>query len=169
MSHPPTRARRRHALVAIPVALLAALATVPVEAAGAGPASSEPATVTWGPALASLANVRVGGTVSDGSGHGWPLYARVTVAGVPGASTFTDPETGAYSLDLPSDATYDVTVTPVYRGYRTVTETVPVGPGDLTHDFAVPVEASSCDAPGYGLAVQGLSEAFDSGSLPGGW
>ncbi len=149
--------------------LLAVLATIPGTAAGAGPVSSEPATVTWGAGAASLATVQVTGTVSDGSGHGWPLYARVNVAGVPGATTFTDPETGAYSLDLPSDATYNVIVTPVYGGYRTVTESVPVGAGDLSHDFAVPVEASTCDAPGYGFAVQGLSEAFDTGSLPSGW
>ena len=47
---------------------------------------------------------RSSGTVTDGSGHGWPLYATITVDGVPGGPVFTDPYTGHYSLTLPQGA-----------------------------------------------------------------
>ena len=48
--------------------------------------------------LVESPRVRVRGRVTDGSGHGWPLYARVDVPGTP-LRTFSDPETGRYELD----------------------------------------------------------------------
>ena len=41
--------------------------------------------------------------VKDGSGQGWPLYAKIVVSGptgFPGATLFTDPVTGYYSITL---------------------------------------------------------------------
>ena len=37
----------------------------------------------------------VSGTVTDGSGHGWPLYARIDITGYPFGAIYTDPVTGA--------------------------------------------------------------------------
>ena len=42
----------------------------------------------------------VTGTVTDGSGHGWPLYARIDIAGHPGSPVYTDPQTGQYAVEL---------------------------------------------------------------------
>ena len=62
-------------------------------------------------ALTPSPSVTLSGTVTDGGGHGWPLYARIDVAGKPGGPDFTNPITGHYSISLPANATYDVTYT----------------------------------------------------------
>ena len=43
--------------------------------------------------LSPVPRATVSGVVTDGSGHSWPLYARITVDGVPGGPVFTDPAT----------------------------------------------------------------------------
>ena len=51
----------------------------------------------------------VNGVVKDGSGQGWPLYAKIVVSGpsgFPGATLFTDPVTGYYSITLVAGADY---------------------------------------------------------------
>src|SRR6185437_7852449 len=67
---------------------------------------AENATVTENVGLSPVAKSTVSGVVTDGSGHSWPLYARITVDGVPGGPVFTDPATGHYSLSLPQGQTY---------------------------------------------------------------
>ena len=52
-------------------------------------------------ALTPVPSHTVSGTVTDGSGQGWPIYAKITVQGTP-ASTYSDPYTGRYSLSLPA-------------------------------------------------------------------
>ncbi|MFF0790455.1 carboxypeptidase-like regulatory domain-containing protein [Streptomyces spiralis] len=42
----------------------------------------------------AVASQTVSGEVTDGSGHGRPLYAKVTVDGVPARPVFADPSTG---------------------------------------------------------------------------
>ena len=126
-------------------------------------------TTTQNIALDAVPSVTVHGKVTDGSGHGWPLYTKVSVAGTGGISTFTDPATGEYSVTLPQGAEYDFTFASQLPGYQTVTDTVSVGTSDVTHDVAVPV-AASCTAPGYTFNFnETLSENFNSGSLPSGW
>ena len=49
--------------------------------------------------------------MTDGSGHSWPLYARITVDGVPGGPVWTDPITGRYSVSLPQGHTYQLHTT----------------------------------------------------------
>ena len=56
---------------------------------------TEGATTTLDFALDPLPTTVVTGTVTDGSGHGWPLYARIDIDGFPGGPVFTDPVTGA--------------------------------------------------------------------------
>ncbi|HYN94008.1 MAG TPA: carboxypeptidase regulatory-like domain-containing protein [Pilimelia sp.] len=119
-------------------------------------------------ALAPVTASTVTGRVTDGSGHGWSLYARVRVASRPDIFTFTDPVTGRFSLTVPGGSGVELTVSPVYPGYRTVT--VPVPAGGEPVDVAVPV-AQACTAPGYAPAFRApvLTESFDGGTAPAGW
>ncbi len=149
--------------------------TVAVTAYGFAPQSAtvtvaEGAAVTRDFALVASPTVTLGGRVTDGSGHGWPLYARVEVAGRPGGPVFTDPVTGRWSVTVAGDASYRITVTVRYPGYRTVTREVPVGAGAATVDVAVPVEPA-CTAAGYSGSYGAplLSESFDGTSAPDGW
>jgi N-acetylneuraminic acid mutarotase len=120
-------------------------------------------------ALAPAPTKTITGKVTDGSGHGWPLYAAITAQGVPGGPVYTNPYTGAYSLTLPSGTSYALHVTPVYGGYQSVVSTVALGSVDVTKDVAVPVDAASCTAAGYAVQVVGSSQTFDGGTTPAGW
>ncbi|MBO0867919.1 MAG: carboxypeptidase regulatory-like domain-containing protein, partial [Micromonosporaceae bacterium] len=124
------------------------------------------------PAAAAAATVALAGTVTDGSGHGWPLYAKVAAATADGAaagSTWTDPVTGKYRLQLAPQTGYTLTVSPGYPGYQSVTRSVSVGDGDLDLPVPVPVSAGTCAAPGYASTSLGRPETFDTGSPPDGW
>ncbi|SCL20622.1 Serine protease, subtilisin family [Micromonospora nigra] len=130
----------------------------------------EGGSVTRDFALTPSPAVTVSGTVSDGSGHGWPLYAKVDVAGRPGGPVFTDPVTGRYSFSVPGGSSYRLTVSAHYPGYRTVTRDVPVANADTTVDVAVPVEPA-CTAAGYtgSYGAPLLTESFDGTDAPEGW
>ncbi|WP_428963380.1 S8 family serine peptidase [Micromonospora fluostatini] len=121
-------------------------------------------------ALRAVASVTISGRVTDGSGHGWPLYASIEVSGRPGAPVFTDPVTGRYSVTVPGDATYRLTTTARYPGYRSVPTEVTVTDTAKTVDVAVPVEPA-CVAAGYAgsLSAPLLSESFDGATAPAGW
>ena len=127
-------------------------------------------TTTTNVALAAVPSVTVSGSVTDGSGHGWPLYAKVSVAGPSGVSDYTTPADGRYSFKLPAGATYSVKVEPQYPGYQTVTKDVVVGSTNVVNNVAVPVAANSCTtAPGYRNGSDGVYETFDGTTLPSGW
>ncbi|GAA5188421.1 hypothetical protein GCM10023322_39080 [Rugosimonospora acidiphila] len=134
-----------------------------------GVAVADGATVTENVALSALPSATVSGTVTDGSGHGWPLYAKLSVDGVPGAPVFTDPYTGHYELQLPQGQTYHLKVTANYPGYQTVTRDVTVGTHDATADVAVPVDATSCTAAGYQESFDGSTQTFEGTDTPAGW
>ncbi|MBM0231770.1 S8 family serine peptidase [Micromonospora sp. STR1_7] len=131
---------------------------------------AEGGTVTRDFALVASPSVTVSGRVTDGSGHGWPLYARVEVDGRPGGPVFTDPATGRYSFTVAGNAAYRLTVAARYPGYRTLTLDVVAGAGPVTADVAVPVEPA-CTAAGYtgSFAAPLLSEGFDGAGTPPGW
>jgi subtilisin family serine protease/N-acetylneuraminic acid mutarotase len=118
--------------------------------------------------LKALPTAKVSGRVTDGSGHGWPLYAKITVDGAPGLAFYTRPDDGQYSFSLPEDATYTLKVESQYGGYQPVSRQVAVGHKDITQDVAVPVDVKSCTAAGYRVAYDGVSSDFASG-LPDGW
>ncbi|HEY1914378.1 MAG TPA: carboxypeptidase regulatory-like domain-containing protein [Streptosporangiaceae bacterium] len=129
-------------------------------------------TTTQNFGLAKKPTTSVTGIVTDGSGHKWPLYAKITVAGDPGGPVFTNPGTGGYTITLPVKATYTVTVAPVYPGYTTQTITVHVGTKGLTRNVKVAADKTLCDAPGYGLKYNGADEQFTgwTGTAPqDGW
>jgi N-acetylneuraminic acid mutarotase len=118
--------------------------------------------------LAQTPSVTVSGVVTDGSGQGWPLYAKVTVPGTP-VSTYTSPTTGAYSLTLPQGGSYPLTVDPVLAGYKEATRTVTTASASLQEDFSVPVDATACSAAGYHLVYNGTTQTFDATTVPDGW
>src|SRR5204863_9898619 len=91
-------------------------------------------TTTQDVTLQPSPSVTVSGNITDGSGHGWPLYTRIDVAGDPASPFFTDPVSGHYSISLPANASYDMTFTSQLTGYQVVNQTVDVGGTDMTHD-----------------------------------
>ncbi|WUH89715.1 carboxypeptidase regulatory-like domain-containing protein [Streptomyces sp. NBC_00433] len=121
-------------------------------------------------ALTPLPSATVSGTVKDGSGHGWPLYARITVDGKPGAPIWTDPVTGAYRVTLPQQAAYTLRVTSYYQGYASAVSTVAVAADDVEADFALAADPRVGAAPGYSVTHDGSFESFEStASAPTGW
>jgi N-acetylneuraminic acid mutarotase len=133
-----------------------------------GVAIADGQTLTESFALVAVPRVVVSGNVTDGSGHGWPLYAKITAAGTPGAPVYTDPLTGHYQLNLPSGTTYSLTVSPVYPGYTAPVVSVPVASADVVKNVAVPVDAS-CTAAGYTTHYAGVVEHFDGTTIPPTW
>jgi subtilisin family serine protease len=120
--------------------------------------------------LTAAPTVNVGGTITDGSGHGWPLYAKVSVEGPGGVFDYTTPSNGRYSLKVPSGASYSLKVEAQYPGYQTVSEPITVGASNLTKNVAVPVRGDSClTAPGYKNGSDGVYETFDGTVAPSGW
>ena len=120
-------------------------------------------------ALTAVPRTTISGLVRDGSGHGWPLYARITVDGVPGGPRFTDPATGRYEIELPTNATYTLRFSAEYPGYLPTTETVVLGEADVVRDVSLSVEPRGCTAPGYQIRIDGLQEAFEATTTPPGW
>ncbi|WP_405583194.1 carboxypeptidase regulatory-like domain-containing protein [Streptomyces sp. NBC_01190] len=121
-------------------------------------------------ALTAVATKTVSGTVTDGSGHGWPLYAKITIDGVPGGPLWTDPVTGAYSVALPKGADYTLHVTSAYPGYEPASRTVSVAATAVTANIALTVDDWNISAPGYAVDQVGRTETFDSTtSAPADW
>lgn len=113
--------------------------------------------------------VSLSGTVSDGPGHGWPLYARIRVAGYPHGDVFTDPTTGRYHVSVPVNHRYELTAIPEYAGYQPATATVTVGSRHVTQNLTAGVDETACMAPGYGVAYHGTGATFDTTDTPEGW
>ncbi|MFI6623217.1 carboxypeptidase regulatory-like domain-containing protein [Streptomyces sp. NPDC050528] len=119
------------------------------EKTSSGVGVAENQTTTADLTLVKLPTRTVSGTVKDGSGHGWPLYSKITIDGYPNGALYTDPYTGKYSVDLPEKTTYAVHVAPVYPGYLSTDLSVPVGTADVRADVAPDVDLTACVAPGH--------------------
>ncbi|HEY3611688.1 MAG TPA: carboxypeptidase regulatory-like domain-containing protein [Pseudonocardiaceae bacterium] len=126
-------------------------------------------TVTRNFTLTALPRVTVSGVVRDGSGHGWPVYAQVQVAGQPTTATFTDPATGHYQLSVPTGATYTVQVDPIYVGYLPDAHPVTVAQAAVTHNVSIKVDPATCSALGYANKFVGTTQTFDTTTAPTGW
>jgi hypothetical protein len=107
----------------------------------------------------------VSGKVTDGSGHGWPLYARIGVEGDPNA-VWTDPVTGAYKVTLPRNADFTLDVAAVAPGYRALTRQIHVGTKPLTANLPLTADPWVATAPGYAVHLTGTTETFDSTTAP---
>lgn len=127
---------------------------------------SDGSTTTQDFSLDPAPHVTASGTVNDNSGHGWPLYARIDIEGYPFGPVFTNPITGAYSVDLIQDAPYTFKVSA--DGYNKTIRSVTPPAGGSTQNFLLTVDFVDCHAPGYS-STGGLVEDFDSGVQPTGW
>lgn len=131
---------------------------------------TEDQTLTHDFTLRPIPRVHVRGTVRDGSGHGWPLYARLSVEGSPEDPAWTDPVTGAYDILLPKGAGYTLDITAASPGYEPLTREVAVGAGAVTANVAMTADPDAATAPGYTPQVTDHTEPFDSATAaPGGW
>ncbi len=118
--------------------------------------------------LTAIPKISISGVVKDGSGHGWPLYAKITVNGMPGGPVWSDPYTGRYHVDVPAGAPYTLHVTANYPGYKPADLTVP-GTADVSADIPLTVDVDACTAPGYVRHSVGLTESFSAPTAPPGW
>jgi len=94
--------------------------------------------------------VTVSGVVTDGSGHGYPLYANILIQSEQfQTQVYTNPFDGTFKVVLHQNMSYELTISPLIPGYQTVAD-----PGVLftsssaTRDYAIAVD-ENCDAPGY--------------------
>jgi hypothetical protein len=106
-------------------------------------------TVTQDFSLSAAPGGTLSGTVTDGSGHGWPLHAQIAISGYSDGAVYTDPVTGRYSVALPQgDYTLDISTD--VPGYRGLSQQITVGTSSVTHDVSLTVDSEACTAPGYG-------------------
>ncbi|MCP4345307.1 MAG: hypothetical protein GY795_07250, partial [Desulfobacterales bacterium] len=126
---------------------------------------AEDETATRSFSLTSLPYTTVSGTVTDGSGAGWPLYAGIEIT-LPDFDTtvFTNPGTGFYSVELVQDMEYSFTVNPETGGYESETRAVTLGSDTSVEDFVL---IADCTVPGYGDPI--FFEYFNSYEVPDGW
>lgn len=156
---------------------LVAAGTYTVTASNFGYADqSDPVTVADGSdveqdfSLGPAQMAKLSGHVTDGSGHGYGLYADIRIT-TPTfghvADIWTDPKTGAYSVSLPKGNQYSMSVTPAFDGYKPGSANVTLS-RDLTQDFVLPI-TTACAAPGYNFTLGGLGEDFNGRFPPSGW
>ena len=126
--------------------------------------------------LSAAPSVTVNGVVKDGSGGGWPLYAKVVIkaSGAPTFTLYTDPVTGYYSQTVVSGVSYTFQVNAVSSGYTQGGGVVPLGvsglaPTAVVVNWDLTADLVSCNAPGYVYPAGTLFEAFSTGALPAGW
>ncbi|HEV7239409.1 MAG TPA: carboxypeptidase regulatory-like domain-containing protein [Thermoanaerobaculia bacterium] len=124
-------------------------------------------TTTQDFALVATPAIVVDGFVTDGSGGNFPLYALVAVTSAAGTENiYTDPQTGYYSFDALVSTPYTITVTSQVPGYNVAMRAITTGAVDQQENFALTVNAGTCNAPGY--AISGFSTDF-TGGIPAGW
>ncbi|MBM9507647.1 carboxypeptidase regulatory-like domain-containing protein [Actinacidiphila acididurans] len=125
--------------------------------------------LTENAALTAVPSQTVSGTVRDGGGHGWGLYAQITLDGVPG-TVYTDPATGHYSVKVPKGHTYTLHATSLWAGYQQGTTTVTAGNSPATGDFTLPLSTTGALPQGYETVYRGGGlQSFAGSSAPDGW
>ncbi|MFE3263666.1 carboxypeptidase regulatory-like domain-containing protein [Streptomyces sp. NPDC059215] len=127
-------------------------------------------TLTHNFKLQPIPREHVRGIVRDASGHGWPLYAQLTVTGSPEQPAWTDPVTGTYDILLPRGAAYTLQVSASLPGYEPLTRQVTVRNTAVTANVALTADPDAATAVGYRLAATDHTETFDSTTTaPAGW
>ncbi len=123
-------------------------------ATGTGLTTTAGDTTTRDFTLTAQPSAILSGTVTDGSGHGWPLHARIGISGYPDGAVYTDPTTGRYRVVLPQgDYTLDIDTD--LPGYQHQTQRISVGPQGLARDITLGADLAACTAPGYGWSGAG--------------
>ncbi len=121
--------------------------------------------------LTTRDSVTVTGTVTDGTGHGYPLYAKLVIAAEDHVQThYTNPFDGTYRVTLYDGVPYDFTISAMVNGYQDalLTDESFAAPSDVA-DFSLSMDpAMFCSAPGH-QSTPGLLEGFETGALPEGW
>ncbi|MCP2341185.1 S8 family serine peptidase [Actinomadura rupiterrae] len=124
---------------------------------------------TQGFALAPTPRVDLTGKVTDGSGRGGGLPARITAIDAAGHSwSATADATGAYTLPLLPNLAYTVTYAATEPGYDPASRKITLTDSGQTQDVALTVSLA-CTAKGYQVTRDGSTEPFDTGRLPKGW
>jgi subtilisin family serine protease len=119
--------------------------------------------------LATATMHKISGRVTDGA-TGWPLHARIAIAGYPGEPIWTDAQTGFYAIRLPEGTAFRFDLTSDVPGYKPASRDVPDASA-ITQDFTLAADPIACAAPGYRYANQPLTETFESNgaAAPAGW
>jgi N-acetylneuraminic acid mutarotase len=126
-----------------------------------GVALTAGASVTEDFALTAKPSRTISGYVTDGSGHDWPMRAKITIDGYPDGAIYSDPYTGHYSVALPGGSAYTMHIASAdLPGYTGQDATVDLAGADVRRDIALKVDASTCTAPGYAYQQDGTTEAF---------
>jgi hypothetical protein len=118
--------------------------------------------------LEAATPVTVTGVVADGSGLGAPLFAEIVVD-APGTrlTAYTNPVTGAFSMDLFEGTLIKMTAMSVADGY--IAQSVDFTPtAGTTQNFDLTILAS-CIATGYGFTEPSFAEDFTGGVPPASW
>ncbi|WP_051467879.1 S8 family serine peptidase [Actinomadura oligospora] len=125
--------------------------------------------VTQGIALAPTPRVNLTGTVTDASGKGGGLPAKVVANDGNGHTWSTAADaSGAYTLPLLPNLAYTVTYTSTEPGYDPATRQVTLDGTGRTEDVGLTVDLA-CVAKGYQVTRDGVTEGFDTTRLPKGW
>ena len=97
-----------------------------------------------------MATSVVSGVVTD-SGHGYPLYAKITISGGASQVLYTDPFTGAYSVNLTQGMTYTFDVEALgVPGYEVKGDVFIPNSANYTRNISLRVaNPDTCTTPGY--------------------
>jgi uncharacterized repeat protein (TIGR01451 family) len=98
--------------------------------------------------LALAPSHTVSGTVTDAV-TGWPLAAQIDISGYPDSPVWSDPVTGAYSVELVGGSDYSLTASSVIPGYGTDGDDLLNLSGNETLNFQLGANQLTCAAPGY--------------------
>jgi hypothetical protein len=118
--------------------------------------------------LAAATPITVNGIVADGSGLNSPLFAEIVVD-APGTrlTVFTNPVTGAFSIDLFEGTLIKMTAMSVDAGY--IAQSADFTPtAGMPQNFDLVILAS-CIAKGYDFSVPSFVEDFTGGVPPTNW
>ncbi len=153
--------------------------TVSASAWGYTSATSPGAVVTAGGtttrnlALVMAPQHTLSGVVTDAA-TGWPLYAKISIAGYPGGDLWTDPVAGTYSVQLPDGTAVSLTASAWVSGYTNAADAFAMPAANLAKNYALAADLTACAAPGYAV-TQGtvfFAESFETAVPPGfpsGW
>ncbi|MBO2446585.1 S8 family serine peptidase [Actinomadura barringtoniae] len=130
---------------------------------------SKDGSLTQNVSLTPAQRVNVTGKVTDGSGKGGGLPAKIVANDGDGHTwTTTASDDGAYTLPLVPNLSYKLTFTSTAPGYDPATREIKLGEAAQTLDVGLTVRLA-CDAKGYQVKRDGSVEAFGTGRLPKGW